>query len=88
MVRAFVLKNIIKEKLLNTFMKKSIRPPLRRKDLILEKFHFFFIWFVRITLLIAFYRSVFTLNWYVLGMTLFALLLTFPFSKTIGFFIV
>ena len=58
-------------------MKKTIHPPLAKKDPMLEKFHFFFIWFVRITLLIAFYRSVLSLNWYVLGMTLFALLLTF-----------
>ncbi len=58
-------------------MKKSLRPPLAKKDPFLEKFHFFFLWFVRITLLVALYRSVVSENWYVLGIALFALMLTF-----------
>ena len=58
-------------------MKKSIKPPLGKKDPLLEKFHFFFIWFVRITLLIALFRALISENWYVFGIVLFALLLTF-----------
>lgn len=60
-------------------VKKSLRPPLAKKDPFLEKFHFFFLWFVRITLLLALGRSVVSENWYVLGITLFALMLTFLF---------
>jgi len=58
-------------------MKKSIKPPLGKKDPLLEKFHFFFVWFVRITLLIALFRALISENWYVFGIVLFALLLTF-----------
>ena len=58
-------------------MKKSIKPPLGKKDPLLEKFHFFFIWFVRITLLIALFRALISENWYIFGIVLFALLLTF-----------
>ena len=58
-------------------MKKSIKPPLVKKDPLLEKFHFFFVWFVRITLLIALFRALISENWYVFGIVLFALLLTF-----------
>ncbi len=58
-------------------MKKTLRPPLRKKDPFLEKFHFFFIWIVRITLLFALYRSVLLENWHVFGVVLFALILTF-----------
>ena len=56
---------------------KKIRLPLRKKDPFLEKFHFFFIWLVRIVLLIALFRSMITGNWHVLGMALLALGLTF-----------
>lgn len=58
-------------------MKKTLLPPLKKKDPFLEKFHFFFIWFVRFTLLLALYRSVVSENWQVLGIVLFALILTF-----------
>ena len=58
-------------------MKKQFRIPLRKKDPLLEKIHFFFLWFVRFTLLIALYRAIISENWYVLGIILFALLLTF-----------
>ncbi len=58
-------------------MRKSIKPPLGKKDPFLEKFHFFFIWFVRITLLIVFYRAIWSENIYVLGIVLFAFMLTF-----------
>ena len=58
-------------------MKKQFKLPLKKKDLFLKKFHFFFLWFVRFTLLIALYRAVISENWYVLGIILFALLLTF-----------
>ncbi|MDO8509162.1 MAG: hypothetical protein Q7S27_05770 [Nanoarchaeota archaeon] len=58
-------------------MKKTIKPPLAREDPFLEKFHFFFIWFVRLTLLLAMYRSILSSNWYVLGICFFALILTF-----------
>ena len=58
-------------------MKKSIVPPLAMKDPFLEKFHFFFIWFVRITLLIALFRALMSENWHVLGVVIFALILTF-----------
>src|SRR3989344_140474 len=58
-------------------MKKSIKPPLGKKDPLLEKFHFFFIWFVRITLLIALFRALISENWYVFGIVLFAIVLTF-----------
>src|SRR3989338_1777000 len=58
-------------------MKKSIKPPLGKKDPLLEKFHFFFVWFVRITLLIALFRALISENWYIFGIVLFALLLTF-----------
>ncbi len=58
-------------------MKKSFRLPLKKKDPFLEKFHFFFIWFVRITLLIALYRSIISENWHVLEIVLLALMLTF-----------
>lgn len=58
-------------------MKKSIRPPLGRKDPFLEKIHFFFIWFVRITLLVALYRSLASQDWQTLGIVFFTLILTF-----------
>ena len=58
-------------------MKKSIIPPLMKEDPFLEKFHFFFIWFVRFTLLFVVYRSTIRGNWQVLGISLFAFLLTF-----------
>ncbi len=58
-------------------MKKTIVPPLRKNDPFLEKFHFFFTWFVRLTLLAAIYRSLLLGNWHVLGVALSALALTF-----------
>ncbi len=58
-------------------MKKSFRLPLKKKDPFLEKFHFFFLWFVRITLLLSLYRSILSENWFVLGISVFALMLTF-----------
>ncbi|MGV8142048.1 MAG: hypothetical protein ACP5NS_00240 [Candidatus Pacearchaeota archaeon] len=58
-------------------MKKSLRIPLTKKDPVLEKFHFFLIWFVRITFLLAIYRSIITQNWHVLAIVLVALIFTF-----------
>lgn len=58
-------------------MKKTIMPPLMKKDPFLEKFHFFFIWFVRFTLALAIYRSILSSNWYIFGIVLLAFILTF-----------
>lgn len=58
-------------------MKKSLRPPLRRDDPLLEKFHFLFISFVRFTLILALGRAIFSSNWSVFLIILGTFLLTF-----------
>lgn len=57
-------------------MKKS-RLPLRKKDPLVEKFHFFFIWLVRITLLITLGVAALELNLQTLVIILVAIFLTF-----------
>ena len=56
-------------------MKKLIVPS--KKEPFVEKFHFFLLWFIRATLLFSAGRSFLLGNWYVFGMSLFALMLTF-----------
>src|SRR3989338_1161888 len=58
-------------------MKKTIMPPLGKKDPLLEKFHFFFIWAARISFLVVLIIAISGGNWGNVALIVFAILLTY-----------
>lgn len=58
-------------------MKKTIMPPLGKKDPLLEKFHFFFIWAARISFLVVLIIAISGGNWGNVALIIFAILLTY-----------